>query len=72
MKNLDIVGLGIRGKRLLSDFSKISNVVGCTSTPLEIETKEFIRNLNCKPDYSNSDKSIKILNLIEKCRKLLK
>ena len=40
--------------------------------PLEIETKEFIRNLNCKPDYSNSDKAIKILNLIEKCRKLLK
>ena len=40
--------------------------------PLEIETKEFIRNLNCKPDYTNSDKAIKILNLIEKCRKLLK
>ena len=40
--------------------------------PLEIETKEFIRNLNCKPDYSNSDKGIKILNLIEECRKLLK
>ena len=40
--------------------------------PLEIETKEFIRNLNCKPDYSNSDKAIKILNLIEKCGKLLK
>ena len=40
--------------------------------PLEIETKEFIRNLNCKPDYSNSDKAIKILNLIEKCRKIIK
>ena len=31
MKNLAIVGLGIQGKRLLRDFSKISNVVGCTS-----------------------------------------
>jgi predicted dehydrogenase len=32
MKNLAIIGLGIQGKRLLRDFSKISNVVGCTST----------------------------------------
>ena len=32
MKNLAIVGLGIQGKHLLSEFSKISNVVGCTST----------------------------------------
>ena len=41
-------------------------------SPLEIETEVFINSLNRKPDYSNCYNALKILYLIEKCRKLLK
>lgn len=41
-------------------------------TPLEIECKTFIGNLNNKPDYSNSERALKIVQLIEKCRKTMK
>jgi len=41
-------------------------------TPLEIECKTFIQSLNDKPDYSNPDKALKIVQLIEKCREMIK
>ena len=41
-------------------------------TPLEIECKTFIQNLNNKPNYSNSDNALKIVQLIEKCRIITK
>jgi UDP-2-acetamido-3-amino-2,3-dideoxy-glucuronate N-acetyltransferase len=41
-------------------------------TPLEIECKTFIKNLNKTPDYSNSKKALKIIQLVEKCRDKMK
>jgi len=41
-------------------------------TPLEIECETFIRNLNRKPYYSNADKALKIIQLTEKCREMIK
>jgi len=40
-------------------------------TPLEIECEMFIQNLS-KPYYSNADKALKIIQLIEKCREMIK
>lgn len=39
-------------------------------TPLEIECKMFLHNLN-KSDYSNADKALKIIQLVEKCKKMI-
>ncbi|TSA16790.1 MAG: gfo/Idh/MocA family oxidoreductase [Nitrosopumilales archaeon] len=40
-------------------------------TSLEIECKKFIQSLNKRTDYSNADKSLKIIQLVEKCRKMM-
>ena len=41
-------------------------------TPLEIECETFIKNLNKKPNYSNSEKALKIIQVVEKCRNEMK
>jgi len=41
-------------------------------TPLEIECKTFLKNLNKKIDYSNSKKALKIVQLVEMCRNEMK
>jgi predicted dehydrogenase len=41
-------------------------------TPLEIECKTFIKNLEKNPDYSNSNKALQIMELVEKCRSKMK
>lgn len=41
-------------------------------TALEIECKTFIKNLNNKPNYSNSEKALKVIQLIERCRRTMK
>ena len=41
-------------------------------TPLEIECKTFIKNLNKTPNYSNSEKALKIIQVVEKCRSEMK
>lgn len=41
-------------------------------TPLEIECKTFIKNINNKPNYSNSEKALKIIQLVERCRRTMK
>lgn len=40
-------------------------------TPLEIECKTFLQNLNKRSDYSNADKALKIIQLVEKCKKMI-
>lgn len=40
-------------------------------TPLEIECKKFIQSLNKRIDYSNAYKSLKIIQVIEKCKKMI-
>ena len=41
-------------------------------TSLEIECKEFIQSMNNKPNYSNPNKAMNIIKLIEMCRKKIK
>ncbi len=42
-----------------------------SKTPLEIECKTFLQNLNKRSDYSNANKALKIIQLVEKCKKLI-
>lgn len=41
-------------------------------TPLEIECKAFIKNLQNRHDYSNINKALKIIQLTEKCIEMIK
>lgn len=40
-------------------------------TPLEIECKKFIQSLNKRINYSNANKSLKIIQVVEKCKKMM-
>lgn len=41
-------------------------------TPLEIECKTFIQSLDSKLGYSNANKALKIIQLVEKCQEMIK
>lgn len=54
-------------KKLSHDMILMPN-----KTPLEIECKTFIQSLYSKPDYSNANKALKIIQLVEKCQEMIK
>ncbi|MDE2589849.1 MAG: hypothetical protein KGL95_09330, partial [Patescibacteria group bacterium] len=47
-------------------------ILSSAKTPLEIECKAFIQNLNNRTDYSNANKALKIIQVIEKCKKMIR
>ncbi|MGI0011205.1 MAG: Gfo/Idh/MocA family protein [Nitrosopumilaceae archaeon] len=40
-------------------------------TSLEVECETFIDNLNKRTDYTNANKALKIIQLVEKCKKMI-